>query len=418
MHRASRIVIALAVAALVAVPLGARPAAAQAPAAMVSNPAADLRVMVAGLLTEHADMAVPTLQKYYDRAPDYPAAAAQMDENSVAVADTIGALYGPQARESFLALWRDHIEAYKQYTDGGRMNDAAMKAQARARLDDFIRDVSALLASANPYLSQAELERDYRVHIDQTLTIIDAYAARDFQRLYMTAHEAHMHMAMTGSMLAEAVQAQFPNRFPGATADAPAELRFMVTDMLREHTALAALASQKAIDNAPDLPFVQAALDMNTMMLTDFVRAFWGDDTADRFMMHWKQHLDAAAAYAVALRTGDRAMQQSAEARSMMALQAVANDLAVGSTILPADVLLTSFMTHMTNLKSATDAYAARQSDASFEWTHAAYMFVENKGMVLSRGVVGQNPSRFAGGQQRPTRLPRTGDGSCAVACP
>jgi hypothetical protein len=64
-----------------------------------AGPAADLRVTLDTLLGEHALLAIAASQKGLDGDPDFEAAAAALDANSVEVSQAIGAVYGDEAAQ-------------------------------------------------------------------------------------------------------------------------------------------------------------------------------------------------------------------------------------------------------------------------------------------------------------------------------
>jgi uncharacterized SAM-dependent methyltransferase len=70
----------------------------------LASPAAELRSTLTALLTEHVYLSGIAVATAYATAPnsaEFQAAAAAVDQNSVAVADAVGAIV-PDQRESFL----------------------------------------------------------------------------------------------------------------------------------------------------------------------------------------------------------------------------------------------------------------------------------------------------------------------------
>jgi hypothetical protein len=393
-----------------------RQASAQAPAAEVASPAANLRVELAEMLSEHAALALVGLQKRYDNAPDYPAAAVALEMNTMAVTDMVRAVYGDAAAARFMALWDFHIENYVLYTDGRKMNDAAMMGEARDNLNGFVQDISALLASANPYLSRPALEQAYRMHVDQTAMAVDAYAARDFTRVYDIAHEAHLHIAMTGWDLAAAIARQFPARFPGDPMAPAATFRAVFVDALTEHAALAGLATQKVFDGAPDTAAVVGQLDENTIILTAHIQALYGQQAAEQFLRLWRDHIQFFADYTMGWKMNDAAMRQRAQQGLAGYVTGISALLAGANPNLPRPVLEQAFTAHVQQLAGAVDAYAAREFDETYMLMHEAHMHMVMSGTVLSGGIVAQFPNLFVS-QAGPVRLPNTGDGGCHHDC-
>ncbi|MGH3091217.1 MAG: hypothetical protein ACRDOG_02635, partial [Gaiellaceae bacterium] len=65
----------------------------------VMSRAADLRVTLDRLLAEHGELAVFAMQKGFDGSKDFDAIAAALDENTVALGEAIGSVYGDEAEQ-------------------------------------------------------------------------------------------------------------------------------------------------------------------------------------------------------------------------------------------------------------------------------------------------------------------------------
>jgi hypothetical protein len=179
------------------------------------SPAADLRVALSGLLTEHAALAIFAMQKGYANAPDFQAISAQLDQNTNALGNAVHGVYGDAAAQGFLTLWRNHIGFFVDYTVGSATHDQAKRDRAQANLAGYARDISTLFAGANPNLPEPALEQAFDVHIQQLSGALDAYAGGDYARAYQLFDDSHMHMMMAGTVLAGGIVAQFPAQFSG-----------------------------------------------------------------------------------------------------------------------------------------------------------------------------------------------------------
>jgi len=214
---------ALAAALLVSVlGTGYRPAVAQTttpgpmmtPAQMgFNNPAGELRMQLHQLLSEHTVMAGIVTQKAAIGAPDFPAAMAQLDENSVAIANTIGSLYGQQAADQFLPLWRAHIQGYLDYTAATARQDEAARMTISAGLAEWVRTLGAQMNALNPNLARDVIDNELSTHVNGTLMAINTFGSGDFNGHYNVAHQAFVHSFHMGDVMAAAIVAQFPDRF-------------------------------------------------------------------------------------------------------------------------------------------------------------------------------------------------------------
>jgi hypothetical protein len=190
---------------------------AMATAPDTATPAADLRVTLDTLLGEHALLALAAAQKGFDGAPDFEAAAAALDANSVEVSEAIGSVYGDEAAQQFLdgpSLWRDHIGFFVDYTVALAKKDEAGQQEAVDNLTGYTGAFSGFLAEATG-LPQEALQEGLTMHITQLKGAIDAYAAGDYEEAYALTREAYKHMVATGDTLAAAIVEQSPDTFEG-----------------------------------------------------------------------------------------------------------------------------------------------------------------------------------------------------------
>lgn len=209
---------AMAAGMLLVTPLSA--AAAQPPRAettrqmTASSPAADLRVSMNLLTQEHVYLTGATTGAAVEgRDADFKAAADKLDQNGMALADNIGAVYGPEAHDAFLNLWRAHIGFFVDYTKAAVAHDDAGKQQALAHLDGYRNDIDALLTGANPNLPKGSVAELFKAHVEHLTMVIDDQVAGNSAKasddLQMAAAQSHM----IADPLSSAIIAQFPDKF-------------------------------------------------------------------------------------------------------------------------------------------------------------------------------------------------------------
>src|SRR5262245_14364021 len=86
-------------------------------AEMHGEAANDLRVALNGLLSEHVTLAAAATQAALrGRKAEFESAAWALDQNSQDLAKAIGSVYGKDAGDAFLPLWRKHIGFVVDYT--------------------------------------------------------------------------------------------------------------------------------------------------------------------------------------------------------------------------------------------------------------------------------------------------------------
>jgi hypothetical protein len=166
--------------------------------------AAGLRATLTALLSDHVWLAGNALQTAVAKGGDLnnPAvkgAVAALDENSVALAKTLGSVY-PAAQKPFLASWRQHIGFFVNYTLGKATKNAAMANKARADLDGYRTSFGQLIHSVVPELPADAVAQELVPHVQSLLTAIDAAVAGSPQ-VQTKLTDAADHMTMTAAVL-------------------------------------------------------------------------------------------------------------------------------------------------------------------------------------------------------------------------
>src|SRR4051812_42837870 len=205
------VVLALAVAAAASGALRSSPKPmAMSHMSHTTMTAQDLRVTLDNLLGEHALLAIWATQAGYSGSKSFPALAAQLDKNSVAISKAIGSLYGDAAAEQFLNgpnLWRAHIKDFVAYTVALAHHDKKGENAAVTKLMAYIQTQAAFFAKATG-LPKKALANDLTAHVLQLKGQLDDYAAGNYAASYALADGAYNHMFMTGDLLATAIAKQ------------------------------------------------------------------------------------------------------------------------------------------------------------------------------------------------------------------
>jgi hypothetical protein len=189
----------------------------QFPDKFVGNPqtaAAGLRSSLNVALREHAYLAgAATNAALGGRDAEFKAAAAALDANSVDIAKAIGSVYGADAEQAFLPLWRRHVGFFVDYTVGVATKDKAKQDTAVSDLVGYTQDFGAFLHSASPNLPKDAVAELVRHHVLTLKDVVDAQAAKDPARAFTAVRTAAGHMQMIADPLAETIVKQFSDRF-------------------------------------------------------------------------------------------------------------------------------------------------------------------------------------------------------------
>jgi hypothetical protein len=182
----------------------------------VSKPAkaAALKSTLNTLFQEHVYLAAAaTGAALGGREAEFKAAAGALDQNSVAISRAVGSVYGTDAEQAFLPLWRRHIGFAVDYTVGVASNDKGKQDKAVGDLIAYTKDFGAFLNAANPNLPTKVVADLVQHHVVTLKTVIDAQASKDQAKAYAALRTAAGHMQAIADPLADAIAMQFPDRF-------------------------------------------------------------------------------------------------------------------------------------------------------------------------------------------------------------
>jgi copper chaperone CopZ len=362
-----------------------------------ATPAAGLRAGLNALLSEHVYLAAAaTGAALAGRQPEFQAAAAALDANSVDVARAIGSVYGPDAEKAFLPLWRKHIGMVVDYTVGAATNDRAKQDKAVTDLVGYTQDFGAFLASANPNLPKAVVADLVKHHVLTLKAVIDAQVARDQEKAFTALRTGAGHMQMIADPLAGAIVKQFPDRIAGSTETPAAALRTVLNLALREHVYLASAATNAALGGR-DAEFKASAgaLDANSVAVAKAIGSVYGVEAEKAFLPLWRKHIGMVVDYTVGAATSDRAKQDKAVNDLLGYTQDFGAFLSAANPNLPKSVVADLVKHHVVTLKAVIDAQAAKDHGRAFTALRAGAGHMQTIADPLAEAIVTQFPDKF-----------------------
>ena len=177
----------------------------------------ELRTALRGLIQDHVTRTAVLVQTAGETGLDSSetmAANTSLDVNGLQLGDAVGMVYGDGAADAFVAIWRRHLQLFTDYAVGVATEDVAAQDAADAGLRAYSEDFAAFFHAAT----------EERMPIDPTIETfdghIDTVEALIRDTLSGTATEvdpddaAHNHVIELSDMITNAVQGQFPCRFP------------------------------------------------------------------------------------------------------------------------------------------------------------------------------------------------------------
>jgi hypothetical protein len=336
----------------------------------------ELRAQLEQLLGQHAILTVRLTRARLRGDEDLAQSADEaLSKNAAEIAAPIGAVYGAEAAETFEQAWFNHVTYVFNYARGIADDDAAVTSEARRQLDGYVTDLSEFLAEATHQAIPAEVVADeLRMHVDQLLEQVDAYAAEDYERAFQLERESYAHMFPLGKALAAGIVTGEGAELP-ADFDSPArELQSQLGLRLGEHAELAVDAMRSGISNYPDFPAAAAALDQNTREITAVIESVFGAANARSFQALWADHIDAFVAYTQALAQKDEAAQDAAKDRLTKFNSDFAHFLSTSTEgRLGTAALADAFVMHEEMLLKQITEYAAADYGEAHQVSYEAY---------------------------------------------
>jgi hypothetical protein len=310
-----------------------------------------------------------------------------LDNNTVALSDAIGSVYGPTARKAFLKMWRAHIGFFVEYTKGLATHDNSMVSDAQSKLANYKQDFSKFLSGATQIPASA-IATELQGHIQTLEAAIQSIVGQKADaaaQLQMAA----AHMDGTAAALASGI-AKEKNLAGNADGDASG-LRTALTGLLVQHVAQTGAVVQTAVATkltSPQTAGAIKALDNNTVGLADAIGSVYGPAARKAFLKMWRAHIGFFVDYTKGLATNDKQLVSSAQAKLANYKKDFADFLG-SATGLPAGAVASDLQGHITTLEAAIQAIVSKSPTAaakiSMAETHMA-----GTAAVLAKAIAAQ----------------------------
>jgi len=326
----------------------------------VDSPAADLRSGLTALLQEHvylAGIAVATAYRAGPDSPEFAAASATLDANSVDLSKAVGTFSTPKQEAAFLKLWRTHIGYFVDYAVAAKGGDEDGKKKAVKNLMRYTKDAGSFFETISKgKLPAGDIAKALEMHITTLTKAIDDLATGS-PDAYTDLHAAAAHVGEGAATIAAGLADSAG--LEGDPADKASTLRAQLTGLLQEHVYLASVAvftaytTEGGTDSA-SFKAAAGALDDNSVALSDAVGSLAGDDKGQAFLALWREHIGYFVDYASALAAQD----DDAAVAALTSLDAYRGEAGsffaeISGGALPADAIADGLAMHVQTLAGA-----------------------------------------------------------------
>ncbi len=234
-----------------------------------------LRAQFEQLLGQHALLAVRAMRSVVLPASDFrQAATASLRQNTGALSRIVASGYGRAQADRFTRLWQRHITDLLAYANAVASHNAPKQQTARAALmADADAYGSWLAAASKGRIRASDATASVRMHVDELMRQLDAYAARNYNRAYQIERPAYEHMFTAGVTLAKG---SLPPELAVGLDAAPSRLRSALAMLLGEHLELIVDAQRATFAGSPEFNAAGTQINANTTALAQAMGAIVG----------------------------------------------------------------------------------------------------------------------------------------------
>jgi hypothetical protein len=184
-------------------------------AAALDAPPEQLRSAFAMLLGEHMELIVDTQRATFAGAPEFEAAAAQVNANSSTLTKGMGAIVGPGKAKEFQSAWAEHVEGLLAYSTAVAGNDQAAKEAAKENLNGIAGRLALYLSDVvRNQLPVEPLTQALSAHDTHLIGQVDAYAAKQYGQADQMEGDGYQQMLGVAGTLVGAIQKTVKPQLP------------------------------------------------------------------------------------------------------------------------------------------------------------------------------------------------------------
>jgi hypothetical protein len=181
----------------------------------LDTPPEKFRSAFAMLLGEHLELIVEAQRATFAGAPQFQAAAAQVNANTAALTKAMAAIVGPKKAAEFQSAWANHVEGLLAYTAAVAGNDQAAKTVAKQNLDGFADRLALYFSDiVKNVLAADPLTEAITAHDTHLIDHVEAYAAKDYPRAQQMELEGYQQMLGVANTLVGAIQRTVKPQLP------------------------------------------------------------------------------------------------------------------------------------------------------------------------------------------------------------
>jgi hypothetical protein len=159
------------------------------------------------LLGEHMELVIEAQRATFAGAPEFQAAADQINANTTALTKGMGAIVGAKKAAEFQSAWAHHVEGLMDHSAAVAAEDEAAKATAEKDLDGGANRLALFFSDiVQNELPVEPLTTAITMHDTHLIGHVDAFAAHDYDQAQQMEREGYEQMLSVANTLVGAIQ--------------------------------------------------------------------------------------------------------------------------------------------------------------------------------------------------------------------
>jgi hypothetical protein len=174
-----------------------------------------LRAAFAMLLGEHMELIISAQRAIFAGAPEFRAAATQVNANTTALTKGMSAIVGPNKAKEFQSAWAGHVEGLLAYSTAVAAKDDGARTTAMRNLDAFASRLALYFSDiVRNDLPVEPLTDAITMHDEHLTNHVDAYAAKRYDEALRMEREGYGQMLEVAYTLVGAIQKTVKPQLP------------------------------------------------------------------------------------------------------------------------------------------------------------------------------------------------------------
>jgi hypothetical protein len=228
-----------------------------------------------------------------NHSDEYTTYASLLGFNAADLSVLVARAFGNTSGVQFMNVWSAQNGFLVDYAIGVVTHDDDKAKAAMSNLNSTFTPELTQLITTMSHLPSDPTSQVIVEQVSDDKAFIDDVFAGEFKPYYADLHRAYAHTSRLGDLLAEQIAIDFPDKFPGNPADPSVGARVTLNLDLQEHSYLATMATDAALNHRDSERTVSLqTLSNDTDSLNEVV-----EDT--RFALAWRQEISSLQSYAL-----------------------------------------------------------------------------------------------------------------------